>query len=442
MQRELFENTPVPRAYMKLALPVVLSMVLSVVYNMVDTWFISLTGDTNLVAGVSVCAPLFVLSVAIGDIWGLGGSSLMSRLLGKKEDEKAGGVSALCMFAAFATGLVFMAVMLLFRAPILRLLGANEASLPHASAYFTWIAAGTPFIILSMIPNNQLRSEGLASLGMWGAIAGSVANISLDPICIFTLTMGAAGAALATSVSNVLSCALYLIIIRKKCHIVSVDAKKAGKALGEIGEVLRVGIPASVTNIMSSLSMLLTNRALEPYGNQAIAAMGIAMKINMICLMTLIGFAFGGQPLFGYCFGNRNGQRFRKTLRFACLFETGLGACFAVVLFFLSPFMMQRFLDDPEVIRLGVRMLRIMQISSVLVGISLVTTCVCEAVGHAAGALVLSLSRQGILFYLAISVLPLLMGFDGILLSQPAADLLTGVLAFVILRNILSKRGI
>ena len=119
---------------MKLALPVVLSMVLSVVYNMVDTWFISLTGDTNLVAGVSVCAPLFVLSVAIGDIWGLGGSSLMSRLLGKKEDEKAGGVSALCMFAAFATGLVFMAVMLLFRAPILRLLGANEASLPHASA--------------------------------------------------------------------------------------------------------------------------------------------------------------------------------------------------------------------------------------------------------------------------------------------------------------------
>ncbi|MBQ2460822.1 MAG: MATE family efflux transporter, partial [Clostridia bacterium] len=141
-------------------------------------------------------------------------------------------------------------------------------------------------------------------------------------------------------------------------------------------------------------------------------------------------------------FGNRNGQRFRKTLRFACLFETGLGACFAVVLFFLSPFMMQRFLDDPEVIRLGVRMLRIMQISSVLVGISLVATCVCEAVGHAAGALVLSLSRQGILFYLAISVLPLLMGFDGILLSQPAADLLTGVLAFVILRNILSKRGI
>ena len=193
MQRDLFEKVPVPRAYLKLSVPVVLSMVLSVVYNMVDTWFISLTGDTNLVAGVSVCAPIFVLSVAMGDIWGLGGSSLISRLLGGRQDGDAGKVSAFCLYAAFGTGLVFMALMLLFRDPILRLLGANEASWTHASSYFTWIALGTPFIILSMIPNNQLRTEGLASLGMWGAVAGSVANIALDPLFIFTLGMGAAG---------------------------------------------------------------------------------------------------------------------------------------------------------------------------------------------------------------------------------------------------------
>ena len=312
MQRDLFENTPVPRAYLKLAVPVVLAMLLSVVYNMVDTWFISLTGDTNLVAGVSICSPVFVLSIAMGDIWGLGSSSLMSRLLGKKQDEDASRVSAFCMYAAFATGLVFMAAMLLFRTPILQLLGANDDSLPHASAYFTWIAVGTPFIIFSMIPNNQLRTEGLASLGMWGGIAGSVANMALDPLFIFALKMGAAGAALATSLSNLLACALYVWMIRKKCRVVSIDFRKIRIPKRDIGEILRIGIPASVTNIMFSLSMMITNRALEPYGNAKIAAMGIAMRINMICSMTLIGFAFGGQPLFGYCHGSRNGLYIRR----------------------------------------------------------------------------------------------------------------------------------
>ncbi|MBQ9324515.1 MAG: MATE family efflux transporter [Clostridia bacterium] len=442
MQRDVFEKVPVPRAYLKLAAPVVLAMVLSVVYNMVDTWFIAMTGDTNLVAGVSLCAPIFVLSVAMGDIWGLGGSSLMSRLLGKKEDQEAGHVSAFCMYAAFGTGLVFMALMLVFQRPILRLLGANDASLSHASAYFTWIALGTPFIILSMIPNNQLRSEGLASLGMWGTIAGSVANIALDPLFIFTFHMGAAGAALATSLSNLLSCALYVLMIRKKCHVVNVDPAQARQAGRHIGEILRIGIPASITNIMSSLSMTITNRALVPYGNVSIAAMGIAMKINMLCLMTLIGFAFGGQPLFGYCFGSRNGPRFRKTLRFAYLLEAGIGLCFAATLFFGAPFLMRRFLDDVQVIEVGIRMLRFMQLSSLLVGVPLVTTCVCQAVGHASGALILSLSRQGILFVVTMLALSAWLGFTGILLAQPAADFLTGLVSAVILSGILKKRGV
>lgn len=441
LQRDLFENTPVPRAYLKLAVPVVLAMLLSVVYNMVDTWFISLTGDTNLVAGVSICSPVFVLSIAMGDIWGLGSSSLMSRLLGKKEDEEASRVSAFCMYAAFATGLVFMAVMLLFRAPILRLLGANDDSFAHASAYFTWIAAGTPFIIFSMIPNNQLRTEGLASLGMWGGIAGSVANIALDPLFIFALKMGAAGAALATSLSNLLACALYVWMIRKKCRVVSIDFRKLRIPKKDLGEILRIGIPASVTNIMFSISLMITNRSLEPYGNAKIAAMGIASRINMICMMTLIGFAFGGQPLFGYCHGSRNGKRFRQTLRFAYLLEAGLGACFAVILFFASPLLMRLFLDDPPVIEAGVEMIRFMQLSSLLMGVPLVSTCVCQAVGHATGALTLSLCRQGILFFAAISALTALFGFTGILLAQPVSDLLTGILAVFIVRSILRKNN-
>ena len=424
---------------MKLAVPVVMAMVLSVIYNMVDTWFISLTGDPNLVAGVSVCSPVFVLSVAIGDIWGLGGSSFMSRLLGQRRDDEAGGVSAFCMCAAFLIGLVFMTALLNFQSPVLHLLGANDASLPHARAYFIWICLGTPFIIFSMIPNNQLRTEGLASWGMWGAAAGTIANIILDPIFIFTLKMGAGGAALATSLSNFFSCVLYVLIIRKKSRVMSLDIRKALLVKNRVTEVLRIGLPASVTNIMFSLSMLLTNRALEPFGNERVAAMGIAMKINMISQMTLIGFAFGGQPLFGYSYGSQNVRRFRGVLHFAYQLEAGLGIAFAVILYFAAPLFMQNFIKDEQVVESGIIMLRFMQLSSILVGFSLVSICVCQSVGHASGALILSLSRQGILFAAAIVLLPMYLGFNGILLAQPASDLLTGVIALVIVGTIVKK---
>ncbi len=437
--RELFENTSVPKAYLKLATPVVLAMILSVVYNMVDAWFISLTGDPDLVAGVSLCSPVFVLSIAIGDIFGLGGGSLMSRLLGEKRDDEAGIVSVFCMCASFVIGLIFMATMLLFRGPILLLLGANAASMPHASAYFTRIAIGTPFIIFSMIPNNQLRTEGLSALGMWGAIAGTVANIVLDPIFIFKLGMGAGGAALATSISNVLSCSLYILIIRKKCRVMTLDIRKVRLIGDRVKEILRIGLPASVTNIMYSLSMLLTNRALEPFGNGRIAAMGIAMRINMISQMTLIGFAFGGQPLIGYNYGSRNRERFKSSLRFAYLLEIGLGIFFALTLYLTAPVLMESFMKDEEVVGSGIMMLRFMQISAILVGFSLVATCVCQAVGHAKGALLLSLSRQGILFLIAILVLPACMGFSGILLAQPVADFFTGLLSFGIIYGIIKN---
>lgn len=431
---------PVPRAYLKVSVPVVLAMLIGVVYNMVDTWFISMTGNTDLVAGVSVCAPVFVLSVALGDIWGLGGSSLISRLLGQKKDEEAGSVSAFTMYASFGTGLLFMALLLLFRTPILHLLGANDASFAHASAYFSWIAVGTPFIIFYLIPNNELRTEGLANLGMWGAIAGSVANIALDPLFIFGLHMGAAGAALATTLSNVLSCTLYVLIIRKKCRILTVDPAKIRVSKEHAMEVLRIGLPASVTNITFSFSMMLTNRVLESFGNDRIAAMGIAMKINMVSMMTLIGFAFGGQPLIGYAFGSRDVKRFRAILRFAYLFEACLGACFAVILYFAAPFLMGLFLDDPAVVAAGISMIRFMQISSLLLGFALVTTCVCQAVGNATGSFILSLCRQGVLFFAAIMILPGLLGFTGVLLAQPAADLLTDIPALLILLMILKKQ--
>ena len=190
----LFETTPVPKAFLTLALPVVMSKIISMIYNMVDIYFIGRTGNANLVAGVSICAPVFLLMVSLGDLFGLGGSSVMSRLFGQKKDEDGKRVSSFTFYSTIATGVLITVIMLIFQTPILHMLGAEGEVLSYAAEYYIWIALGAPFIILTLIPTNQLRTEGLANIAMIGSIVGSVVNMVLDPVFIFGLGMGAGGA--------------------------------------------------------------------------------------------------------------------------------------------------------------------------------------------------------------------------------------------------------
>lgn len=429
MQNQLFETAPVPRAYLKLAVPVVLAMVVSVVYNIVDAWFIALTGDTVLVAGVQVCTPLFILMIALGDIWGLGGASLMSRLLGAKRQREASAVSVFCFWVSLMCGVAFILLLLIFRNPILTLLGADAETLPYASAYYFYIALGAPFIILSMTPNNQLRTEGLATQGMVGAIMGSVVNIILDPLFIFTFKMGAGGAALATMLSNVLTDAYYVYIIMRKCRVVSVDPRLFKVDGAVLRQIMAIGIPAAVTNIMSSLSMAMTNRFLLPYGNGRIAALGVASRVNMISSMVIIGFAFDGQPLVGYSFGAGNRKRLRETLRFAYLFEGALALLLAGLLSAFAPRLIRAFIDDNDIISNGAMMLRCLQLGAVFMGVVLVSVCYFQSTGQGGSALLLSACRQGAIFLVVILIASRLAGYRGIILAQAISDFLTALLA-------------
>lgn len=187
MQEEIFEKYPIPKAYFKLALPVVFSMVISLIYNMVDTYFIAGTGNTDLVAGVALGTPIFTLMIALGDIFGLGGSSFISRLFGEKKFEDAKRISVFSFYGAIVCGVVVTVVLMLLRSPILGLLGASEATWEYASQYYTCIALGTPFIIVALTPSNQLRTEGFATASMIGSVLGAVVNIILDPVMIFGL---------------------------------------------------------------------------------------------------------------------------------------------------------------------------------------------------------------------------------------------------------------
>lgn len=437
MQNELFESAFVPKAYMKLALPVVLSMMVSLVYNMVDTYFIALTGKQELVAGVSLAAPIFTLMIAFGDIFGLGGSSLISRLFGEKREEEAKRASAFCLWAAIGFGIFVTIVLLVFRTPILKLLGTDAATFEYAGEYYTWIAVGAASIILGLVPSNILRTEGLAMQAMAGSILGSIVNIILDPVFIFGLGQGAAGAAMATVTGNVIADVYYIYVMNKKAKRLSVSLKEIKIPGTMIRDILVIGIPASITNLMQSIMIMITNHYLIAYGTDKVAAMGIALKANMISAFILVGFAFGGQPLVGYNYGARNKKRLKEILRFAYLFEAGLALVFTISISVFAPAIIKIFMNQSDIITNGAMMLRFQQLGMVFMAVTLVSTCVCQSVGSAAGAFALSISRQGVLYAISLMVLNAIFGYTGIIATQACADVLTAVIALAIIRKVL-----
>lgn len=437
MQNELFESASVPKAYMKLALPVVMSMMVSLVYNMVDTYFIALTGKQELVAGVSLAAPIFTLMIAFGDIFGLGGSSLISRLFGEKREEEAKRASAFCLWAAIGFGIFVTIVLLVFRTPILKLLGTDAATFEYAGEYYTWIAVGAASIILGLVPSNILRTEGLAMQAMAGSILGSIVNIILDPVFIFGLGQGAAGAAMATVIGNVIADVYYIYVMNKKAKRLSVSLKEIKIPGTMIRDILVIGIPASITNLMQSIMIMITNHYLIAYGTDKVAAMGIALKANMISAFILVGFAFGGQPLVGYNYGARNKKRLKEILRFAYLFEAGLALVFTISISVFAPAIIKIFMNQSDIITNGAMMLRFQQLGMVFMAVTLVSTCVCQSVGSAAGAFALSISRQGVLYAISLMVLNAIFGYTGIIATQACADVLTAVIALAIIRKVL-----
>lgn len=429
MENELFEKKPVHKAYVTLALPVVFGMVVSVIYNMVDTYFIAGTDNTMLVAGVSISAPIFTFMVALGDIFGLGGSSLVSRLFGEKKDEEGRRISAFCFYAAIALGIVVTVVMLLFQESILNMLGADADTYQYASDYYRWLVLGAPFIILSFTPNNILRTEGHAGASMAGTVLGTVVNIILDPIFIYGLGMGAAGAAIATVIGNIATDGFYLWFLLNRSRKLSVALKDAKIKWAFVPQILAIGIPASVTNLMQSLGIALTNRYLLLYGSDKVAAMGIVMKVNLIAVLVLVGFAFGGQPLIGYNYGAKNQKRLKQTLRFAYLSEIGIAAVMSSVICLAAPMLIRFFMEEEQIVSMGTQMLRCQQLGMIFVAVVLVSTCTFQAAGKAVSAFLLSVSRQGVLFAVVIYLANRLWGYSGVLLAQAASDFLTAVLA-------------
>ncbi len=383
-----------------------------------------------------MCTGIFI-NDRTGDILGLGGSSVISRLFGEQRNEEGRKVSAFCFYAALLLGVFVIAVMLIFYRPILAMLGADSDTFPYASSYYRYLVLGAPFIILTYTPSNQLRAEGLAKESMTGTILGAVVNMILDPVMIFGLNMGAAGAAIATVIGNICAAAFFTYVLKTKSKKLSVDPREM-RISGEIlGQILVIGIPASITNLMQSIGTMIMNRSLLAYGNDKIAAMGIVMKINMIAILVIVGFSFGAQPLIGYNYGSGDKARLKKILSFAYRFECILALVLSAVLIAAAEPLIRIFMDDANIVSAGVPMLRLQLISMVFVAIVLVTTVSFQSTGKALGALLLSVSRQGIIFIIVITAASRIAGFYGIIASQAVSDALTALLAVVLYRKML-----
>lgn len=435
MDKDIFENCSIPKAYLTFSIPVVMSMIVSLIYNMVDTYFIALTGNTELVAGISLMAPVFTLLVAFGDIFGLGGSSLISRFLGEKQYQNVKHCAAFSFWGAIVFGFLVSIVMLLFRSKILLMLGADETTWRYASDYYTYIAIGGSAVIFGLVPSNLLRAEGLMAPAMIGSVLGSVINILLDPIFIFVVHKGAAGAAMATILSNLVADIYYGFVVLRKSQRLSISISDIKISRKIFSGILVIGIPASITNIMQSFMVTVTNHFLLSYGTDKIAAMGIALKVNMISVLILVGFAFGGQPLIGYNYGAGNKKRLKETIKFAYQLEIGISIFLTTLMFLFAPKIIQIFMNEPSIIKNGAMMLRWLQISLVCMAIVLVSTCICQSFGKGKEAFILSISRQGIIYVIVIMLMSHIFGFQGVLLSQACADVITAIMAVKIIKN-------
>ena len=429
---DLFEKASVPKAVATMAIPTMISMLVVVIYNMADTFFIGQTKDPLQVAAVSLATPVFMIYMALGNLFGIGGSSAISRALGEQHKERAWHISSFACYGSAGLGVLVALGSLLGIDGILHLIGASENTFHFAKQYLTIIAAGTPTIMFSTAFSNILRGEGAARQSMVGNLLGTIVNIILDPVMILWFGWGVTGAALATIIGNIAACIYYIVYFLQGKSTLSINLKYFKMNEGIASGVAAIGIPASLNNILMSFANIILNQALVGYGDTPVAAMGVAMKSNMLVVLLQIGLCVGIQPLIGYNYGARNKKRLMSVFKFTGVVSVIMGTILTVLMIFARKALIQVFIDDAEVVSYGIQMVVALQLSAPLIGILFLCINTIQGMGKAFPSLILTICRQGLIFIPLIFILNIIFGLDGVIYAQPAADYLSIVVAIII----------
>jgi len=420
-------SRPIPGLIINLATSTILSMIVIAAYNTADTYFVAKLG-TSATGAVGVVFSVMALLQAIGFTFGTGAASIVSRRLGSNDIKTAERIASTSFFLALLSGMIISIISLLYLDKFMLQIGATKTILPYAKDYAKYILLGAPIICTSFVMNNILRAEGKATLAMLGLAAGAVINIVLDPIFIFTLKLGVAGAAIATLISQFISFLLLMSFFLNRKSSMKIRLKDLSKKPQEYLDILLLGAPSLLRQGLASFSAIALNVAAAVYGDAAIAAMSIVSRIFMFALSIIVGLGHGFMPVVGFNYGARNYGRVKE----AFLFTVKVGLIFSFVMSILgcvfSPNIVAFFRkEDIEVIEIGTLAMRMQFFVLILQPLFVSTNMLLQSTGYAIRATFLASNRQGLYFLPLIFTLPRFLGLKGLALTQPISD----VLAFI-----------
>ncbi len=429
---EVFMKTPVRKAVLKNALPAMAAMLMVLIYNLADTFFIGQTHDDLQVAAVSLATPVFLIFMSVGTIYGIGGTSVISRALGEGRKHYAEKVCSFCMWSCIAVGTLMSVFFFVFMDRILVLIGASAETWDYAKTYLLIVCTSGPFVLIGNCYSNIIRAEGKSTTAMAGQVIGNLLNVILDPLFILVFGWDITGAAIATVIGNVAGALFYIGYFLCGRSSLSIRMKDFTAKEGVSSGVFSIGIPASLGNILMSLSNIIMNSRMMTYGDMAVAGVGVAMKITMITGMVCIGLGNGVQPLLGYCVGQGNRERYRSVLKFSLLFAFILSSALTLLCYIFTGEIARVFLTNPDAYDYGVSFSRILLSTSFLFGVFYVLISALQARGAAVESLLVNISRQGLVFIPLMYILGALFNERGLIWAQPAADVLSLILAVVL----------
>lgn len=435
-KQEMMASAPIPGLIARLAVPTIISMLITSFYNMADTFFVGRIG-TSATAAVGVVFPLMSVIQALGFFFGHGSGNSVSRKLGAGRLEEAEHLASCGFFSALICGGLITLLGLVFLNPLARVLGSTDTILPYTRSYLSIILIGAPYMTAALVLNNLLRFQGSAFYGMIGITSGAILNMILDPLLIFVFHMGIAGAAAATIFSQLVSFVL-LLIGMKKANCIPLRVRHMKYFPGLIRTIFGGGLPSLCRQGLASLATVALNLAAKPYGDAAIAAMSIVNRITFFAGSTVIGFGQGFQPVCGFNYGAGNKERVKEAFWFCVKLSSAVLLVLAALGFFFAGDLVAVFRrDDLEVIRIGTAALRFQCVTMPLTGWIILNNMMFQTIGRTWPASILAASRQGLFFLPLVLILPALLGITGLQCAQAAADAAAFVLALILNRRLM-----
>lgn len=441
---ELFENTPIPKAVMQLAIPTVISSLVMVIYNLADTYFVGMLNDPIQNAAVTLAAPVLLAFNAINNLFGVGSSSMMSRALGSKDMDTVYKSSAFGFYCALFSGLLFSVLYTVFSAPLLVVLGANAETAQATGGYLMWtVSFGAAPAILNVVMAYLVRAEGASLHASIGTMSGCLLNILLDPIFVLPwgLNLGAAGAGCATFISNCVACLYFfvLLFVRRGRTYVCINPRQFRPTMRIVRGVCGVGIPASIQNLLNVTGMTVLNNFAASFGSDAVAAMGIAQKINTVPFQVALGISQGIMPLISYNYASGNTRRMKKTFFFTA--RISLSFLFLVMIAYLvfAGDLVRMFMDNEQIVAYGTSFLRGMCLAMPFLCMDFLAVGVFQACGLGKEAFIFAVLRKIVLEIPALFILNWIFPLYGLAYAQLVAEIILAAAAIIVLARLFRR---